>query len=406
MNSARKAASFWLLFIFTLVFISPLCAENSLSEEFPPGEETSVAAEQLPAEDSLLAENPLPGEEAPLAEDHLPAEEPPSAEDRLLAEEPPSAEDHLPAEDPPPAEESPLSEEALPGEESLLAEEFRSDEDFLLDDESIFFEAPPIIIEAPPFIGPRSFDEIFPGLSRSQKAMAKSNTGLRYSFAKAGSQMLIPNPDSGIDLLSSVMKKKPSHIVEALVLVQYNSKKELDMLDIYNALGKIENIKDQSIPFNGRDIHIFVETTRLESARNRKPVSDPLPADDLPLSDTMYLRFTDAFFGTLFIRGDVSISLYGMTYSMTNFTDVRYSFFPIMKAERVSIIIYLEPVKEGILVYSVSGFYLPGLIANSANLSPNIDRRITIFLNWIIDGLRKQESAAAEQENGSLLLSK
>ena len=86
--------------------------------------------------------------------------------------------------------------------------------------------------------------------------------------------------------------------------------------------------------------------------------------------------------------------MYGITYSMTNFAAVRYFLVPIMGVERFITIIYLEPVKEGILIYSMTGFYLPGFIADRVNLTPNINRRIEIFINWITDGLRKQESAA------------
>ena len=92
----------------------------------------------------------------------------------------------------------------------------------------------------------------------------------------------------------------------------------------------------------------------------------------------------------------MSISMYGITYSMTNFTDVRYFLVPIKKAERFTTIIYCEPIKEGILFYSMSGFYLPGFIADRVNLTPSINRRIEIFINWITDGLRMQESEVLE----------
>jgi hypothetical protein len=55
-------------------------------------------------------------------------------------------------------------------------------------------------------------------------------------------------------------------------------------------------------------------------------------------------------------------------------------------------------VKEGVLVYSVSGLYLPGFIADRVNMNPSINRRITVLLNWITDSLRKQESIAAKRE--------
>jgi len=270
------------------------------------------------------------------------------------------------------------------------------DEEPLPDDDSLFFEAPPLVFEVAPILEPRSFDDIFPDLSRLQKRMVMSDSGLRYSFEKDGSPMLTPDPDSEIDLLSSVMAKKPSHVIETLVVVPYD-KRELDMLDIYNALGRVKNIKDHRISLEDREIIIFTETTRLVSARDRKPIPDPPPTDTLPYSETMYLLFLDPYMGDLYLRGEVAISLYGITYSMTNFRDISYSIFRVMRAERFSAIIYVEPIKEGILIYSVSGLYLPNFIAKRINLTPNMNRRISVLLDWITEGLRIQEDSRQDK---------
>jgi hypothetical protein len=50
----------------------------------------------------------------------------------------------------------------------------------------------------------------------------------------------------------------------------------------------------------------------------------------------------------------------------------------------------------------MSGLYLPGFIIKRVNLTPNINIRITSLINWITEGLRKQEDAL-EQENNLLL---
>jgi len=286
-------------------------------------------------------------------------------------------------------EDTLISEEILSVEESLAAEE-----DFI-DEDAFIFEAPTLIFEVPLF-EIRSLDTIFPYLSQRQRITAMSSNGLRNYFLREESPTLFPNPDLGIDLLGSVMRKNPSHLIEALAIVPYNGR-ELDLLDIYNALGRIEKIKDQSVTLNGNPFYVFTESTRIESTRNRRAISDPMPAVMLPFSETMYLRLKENTLGNLFIRGDISISMYGITYSMTNFTDIRYFLIPIMRTERFITIIYLEPVTEGILIYSITGFYLPGFIADRVNLNPNINRRIRIFINWITDGLRIQESVAAER---------
>ena len=276
--------------------------------------------------------------------------------------------------------------------------EDKLDEDYVPEEAYIIFEETKnLIVEAPQYVK-RSFDDVFPGYSRSQKRNISSSAGLRNSYNREGSPSFIPASASGVNLQTTVMRKNPSHIIEAIVLVPYN-KRELDILDIYNALGRIEHLKEQTLYFrNGNTLNVFKDTTRIVSASNRRAIPDPEPAGILPYSETMYLRFTDNYIGSIFLRGDITQSLYGITYSMTNFRDIIFSIFPIMQAERVSINLYLEPVKEGILIYSMSGIYLPNFIMDKLNLTNNINNRITVMINWITEGLREQETIVRERK--------
>jgi hypothetical protein len=285
-------------------------------------------------------------------------------------------------------------EEAPHSKDSPLNDELAYDDDFY-DDDSFFFEAPALVFQVPSF-ETRTFNEIFPNFSQSQKRFVMT-TGLRFAFEKNESPTLVPDPKSGINLLSKVMSKKPSHIIEALVVVPYN-KRELDILDIYNALGRVKNIQDQLIVIREKEYKLFTDTTRLESAQVRKPIPDPPYSDTLPYTETMHLRLVDYSMGDFYLRGDITISLYGLTYSLTNFRDVSYSIFRIMKSETFIAIIYLEPVKEGVLIYSMSGIYIPSFVANRINLTSSMNYRITILINWLTDGFRKIE----ETENPNL----
>jgi hypothetical protein len=289
----------------------------------------------------------------------------------------------------------PIWAQTLPDNESLPKSEPLSEDDLL--DDSFMFEAPPMILEVPAF-ETRSFNDVFPGFSQRQKASIMNGIGIRRIIEKDDPPMLVPSPASKVDLLSRVMAKKPSHIIEALILLPY-VKRELDFLDIYNALGRVKNIQDYTISVRDEKIKIFTDTTRLESAQKRKPIPDPPPTDKLPLSETMYILFTDKYMGDLYLRGDLSMSVYGITYSLTNFRDVTFAIFRIMKAERLAATIYLEPVKEGLLIYSVSGLYIPGFIAQRENLTADMNVRVTILLNWIIDGIKKE---AERQESLSV----
>ena len=234
----------------------------------------------------------------------------------------------------------------------------------------------------------RSLDEIFPHLTQNQKRQVLSGEGLKRSFVKNNTPFLTPSADLGINLSSIVMEKQPSHIIETLVVVPYNGK-ELNRLDVYNAVGRIKKLKDYLYfsAAQNKNILIFKETTRLESGTKRTPISDPPRSYILPSSETVYLRFDDASYGTLYLRGDVSASPHGITYNMTNFAAVRFLIFTIMKAEKFSAIVYIEPVREGILVYGISGIDIPGFISGRYDVSSDIEKRLTVLVNWLSDGL-------------------
>ena len=308
----------------------------------------------------------------------------PVNEEPLISEETPSN------EEPPVAEEPLISEEPRFIDEGSSGEEISFDDDFFFDDDAFIFSAPTLVFEAPVF-ETRTFNEVFPNLTIRQKATVMSERGLRNAFEKNDTPTFLPGKDAGIDLYSKITAKKPSHIIEALVLVPYG-KRELDLIDIYNALRRIKSIQDFKIISRGKEYKIFQETTRLESAQKRKPIPDPPHTDTLPYSEIMYLRFLDQTLGDLYLRGEISVSLYGLSYTLTNFKDVSYSIFKVMSAERFITIIYLEPVKEGILIYSMSGLYIPSFVSSRINLTPSMNFRVTVLINWITDGLRKEEN--------------
>ncbi|MCL2410494.1 MAG: hypothetical protein FWC97_02510 [Treponema sp.] len=324
-------------------------------------------------------------------------------------------EDFLPADEIYITEEAPVTEETPAAEEIYIDEEFPENGEHFVTEEHIyvdeyegylFFEAPELVIEVAPEIELRSFDDIFPYFTRSERRMAMDEWGLRNAIERGESPMINPDSNSGIDLLSRVRAKNPSHIIEALIVIPHSaySEREFDVLDIYNALGRISKIQDQTFRLrSGGTAHIFAETTRVESAQNRRPISDPSPSDTLPFSETMFLRFTDRHIGSIYLRGDLSFGMHGLNYSLTNFRDINFSIFRVMRAERVSINLYLEPIKEGVLVYSVTGLALPGFLVNRMNLTPNINVRIYSLKNWIAEGLREQETLAARQETENVM---
>jgi len=50
-----------------------------------------------------------------------------------------------------------------------------------------------------------------------------------------------------------------------------------------------------------------------------------------------------------------------------------------------------------VLIYSMAGMYLPSIVANRMDLPSNINYRINVLINWITDGLRREENTVKTQ---------
>jgi len=236
----------------------------------------------------------------------------------------------------------------------------------------------------------RSLNDIFPNLTQSEINGVFKKEGLMRSFHKDDSALLAPAEDSGIDIISIVMERSPSYFVDVLLVIPHNEK-EFGITDAYNAISRIKNIKNH-LYYSGaknRGSVVFKETTRLESATRKNPVPDPPFSDAPDFAETMYLRFDDTNFGSMFIRADVSGNGYGLFYNMVNFEAIQFLFFNIVKTEKFSAVVYVEPVKEGMLVYGMAGIDLPGFIAGLINVPLEIEKRLAILISWLTDGLKK-----------------
>ena len=237
----------------------------------------------------------------------------------------------------------------------------------------------------------RTFSRVFPGLTPVQRQRAFSTAGFKNAFTKNEKPQIVPAANSDVDLMGMVMERTPTQLVEAVILVPYAGR-QLSKLDAFNTIGRIQHISDYLITTTTRGVRkqipLFEESTRLDDPKKRRPIPDPPPATSLPPKDTIYFCLKDTFFGNTFFRGDFSESRYGVSYDLTNFTAVWFLVFPVMKAEKFAAAIYVEPVREGTLIYGMAGIDVPEFLLSKINLAFQIDRRLTIFINWLSDGLK------------------
>ena len=238
----------------------------------------------------------------------------------------------------------------------------------------------------------RSFDEIFPGIGESLKNEAFSSGGFIRSLEKNEPLEIIPASSSGISLQGAVIGKNPSFLAESLLVVPYQGR-VLERLDAYNALSRIRDLKGRLYSSHTRnaEVPLFEDATRLESGKKSNPVPDPQPAVTLPVSETVFLRLKDVNFGNTYYRGEVTTSPYGVTYSLSNYKNITYLLFTVMKEERFSAILYMEPLLEGMLIYSVAGADTSDFIASKIDIPSAISKRLAVFIGWINDGLTEKK---------------
>ena len=247
----------------------------------------------------------------------------------------------------------------------------------------VCFLSPPKAFADPP----RSFDSIFPRMGESQKREVFSEGGYIQSYGKNEPLQIVPVPGSGITILDDLLKKKPTYLAESLVVVPYAGR-QLTKLDAYNALGKIRDLKGRQYrSYSKGAVPLFEDATRIESPGKNNPIPDPPPARTLPSSETVYIRLKDANFGNSFYKGTISATPYGLTYTLTNFKNLTYLVMTVMKEEKFTAILYMEPLAEGMMIYSLAGADASDFIAGKVHIPTAISKRLEVFVAWICDWL-------------------
>jgi hypothetical protein len=235
----------------------------------------------------------------------------------------------------------------------------------------------------------RSFNDIFPNISAEQRVRVFSPDGyIESDEASAGLKL---NP-SGLQIANAVQAKNPSFFVESLLVIPPDSAGGIpNLLDAYNAMGRVRNLKGRLYhsATRGDNIPLFEEATRIESAKKTSPIPDPPGAYSISSPETVYLRLKDANFGNSYYRTDIRLNQQGLLYRLTNFRNLSYGIIPVIKEEKFITHLYVEPVAEGLMIYSVSGADVSNFISSRINVSSAIRKRVEVIINWLADEVKR-----------------
>ncbi|GHV69966.1 hypothetical protein AGMMS49928_15280 [Spirochaetia bacterium] len=234
----------------------------------------------------------------------------------------------------------------------------------------------------------RSFDDIFPAMEAPRKEKVFSPEGMVISTERISMMQLIPSETPGLDLSTPVLERRPGFMLEILQVIPY-SEKSADLVTIYNALGKIRGLKGRLYhsATKNENIPLFEDATRIESMKKIQAIPDPPFVTALPPDETIYIRLKDTNFGNTYYRADISSNSQGLLYSMTNFKNLTYLLFPVIKENKFIAQLYLEPTADGILIYSIAGADVSDFVASKINVPSAVQKRLEVIIGWVKSGI-------------------
>jgi hypothetical protein len=236
----------------------------------------------------------------------------------------------------------------------------------------------------------RSFDKIFPGISPAVREAAFSKEGFSRSTEKIQRSDLAGSGQSAIDpqIIETIFLIQPGFLVESILVVPGKAG-EYSLLDVYNALGKIRELKGRRYHSTTRNeyVPLFEDVTRIESAQRNNPIPDPVPASKIPTSETIYMRLKDVNFGNTYYRGDMTLISRGLRYSLFNNKNMTYYFVPVIKEGKFKVQLYFEPIAEGILIYALAGADVSDFVSSRIDMASAIGKRLAVIISWVAEGI-------------------
>jgi len=244
------------------------------------------------------------------------------------------------------------------------------------------------------FAETRGVSDLFPGAEKTILAKATEEQGYSVSIKTAGKNpadsiaMLTLKPKDEIEIAGIIAHNKPSYIIESLLIIPVQ--RETTLLDVYNVLGMVRNLQGKEYFSATREKYtaLFEEASRLESENRLRRINDPPPAKKMVLPETIFILLKDANFGNCYYQAEINTLSSGLVYSFSNFKNINYFLFPVIKKQNLIIRLYLEPVDEGILVYGITGIKAAESASGRVDIPSAIRKRLDVIYDWIAGNLR------------------
>jgi len=234
----------------------------------------------------------------------------------------------------------------------------------------------------------RRFAELYPAINAEQRSSAFSPEGYLYYGDRSENLTLTPQTGKTLAISKASLGQKPGFFVEALRIVP---RKNISLLSIFNALEKIRDLKGRTYysSTSKKNLVLFTDAVRVEGpGKINVFLPDPPPAGSVPSIKTMYTRLTDVRFGNCYFDLTFQSDQQGIKYLITNFRTLTYGPIPVVKERAMIVLIYIEPVEEGLVLYALAGAEVSDFIAKYVDIPTALNKRMEIFIGWLLDGIQ------------------
>ncbi|MDR3162016.1 MAG: hypothetical protein LBU28_10445 [Spirochaetaceae bacterium] len=236
----------------------------------------------------------------------------------------------------------------------------------------------------------RSFSDILPDFDEAQRAEAFSPTGYGLTTRitpESPPASLIRFSKSGLPVSAPVLNRHPPFFMESLTIVPYSSGYK-GLITAYNALGKVSNLAGRvhRSETPGKDPPVFSEAARVDNAPRPNPLPDPPDASEIPPSETIYMRLKDKIFSNTYYQALITGTEDELFYTLTNFKTI-YAVFPIIREDKFIARLYIEPLQEGLLIYSIMGVEVSNFYMATIDVPGVMRKRAQVITDWLIEGL-------------------
>jgi hypothetical protein len=152
---------------------------------------------------------------------------------------------------------------------------------------------------------------------------------------------------------------------------------------LYNTLRSISTLQGIEYYSASRERMrlLFEESWTISGPQDRKRIEDPL-VREIPDEDTIYIHQKDLTFGTNRYRVEYLHNSGTISMDIVNITTMRYSIFPLVGEENMSMRLLVVPVAEGIVFYGLNTVDMLDLAIFHKKMEDSFTNRMIALIDW------------------------